>query len=454
MRTVEDLKKTVAGIRDAAGRVSSRENVEKMAHDLLAASRTHADELRKGQYAAMDSHEEIFKSANDPEEFLTTVPMEQEAKEFHKWQDDVLIMTALLTKTHPIVERPDPRSLKTWRRGERRFAKFIKAMSDTAGSGQDWIPTLFSSQLIDTFHLAQRVEGLFDAIDPMPSDPFKIPIVSADGSIKIIPESTIDNATKISAATPGTSNITLETTKLGIRMVFSEELNEDSIIPIMPFLRRKLAQNMAIGVEDALLNGDLSTTHMDTDVTDSVDPRKSWNGLRALSWDVNAAGTTTCLDIGGAQLQLVHVRTVRGYLGKYGADPMNLVYITSPTGALQFMTLDEVRTVDKYGPNATILTGEIGKVDNIPVLLSEKIREDLNGSGFYDSTATDKTMFLCLLRTAFAVGTRRRMTLKTFTDIQTDQQILVGLTRKDFKTYYPGEPVVAQGYDVPNALTS
>jgi len=344
--------------------------------------------------------------------------------------------------------------LKTWRRGERRFAKFIKAMSDTAGSGQDWIPTLFSSQLIDTFHLAQRVEGLVDAIDPMPSDPFKIPIVSADGSIKIIGESTTDNASKISATTPGTSNITLETTKLGIRMVFSEELNEDSIIPIMPFLRRKLAQNMAIGVEDALLNGDLSGTHMDTDVTDSDDPRKSWNGLRALAWDINAAGTTVCLDVGGAQLQLVHVRTVRGYLGKYGASPMDLVYITSPTGALQFMTLDEVRTVDKYGPNATILTGEIGKVDNIPVILSEKIREDLNGSGFYDSTATDKTLFLCLLRTAFAVGTRRRMTLKTFTDIQTDQQILVGLTRTDFKTYYPGEPVVAQGYDVPKALTS
>lgn len=454
MPTVEDLKKKTAEIRDAVSRVKDRENVEKMAQALLATSQGAADDIRKGRFKAMESHGELFKGVGSPDEFIMSKSLDAEVSEFQKWQDDVLILSSLLTVTHPVVEKCDPRSLSTWKRGERRFSKFIKAMSDTAGSGQEWIPTLFSSQLIDTFHLAQRVEALFDAIDPMPSDPFKLPIVSSDGAIKIIGESTSDSSSKIAATTTGTSNITLETTKLGIRMVFSEELNEDSIIAIMPFLKRKLGQIMALGVEDALINGDLSTTHMDTDVTSSTDPRKAWNGLRSLAWDVNAAGTTTCLDVAGAQLALVHIRTIRGYMGKYGADPSGLVYITSPTGALQVMSITELVTLDKYGPNATVLKGEIGKVDNIPVIISEKVRENLNGSGFYDSTSTDKTLLLCAYRGGFCVGTRRKMTLKTFTDIQTDQQILVGLTRKEFESYYPGEPVVTQAYDIPKNLTT
>jgi len=455
MPTVEDLKKKTAEISDAVkNRGMNRENVEKMAQDLLQASHGSSDEVRKGQFRAMDSHDEIFKGVNDPEDFIISKSIDPEVSEFQKWQDDVLILSTLLSKTYPSQDVCNPRTLKTWKKGERRFSKFIKAMSDTSGSGQDWIPTLFSSQLIDVFHLEQRVEALFDAIDPMPSDPFKIPIVSSEGSIKIIAESTSDSASKITATTPGTSNITLETTKLGIRMVFSEELSEDSIIPIMPFLKRHLGKIMALGMEDAIINGDTSTTHMDTDVTSATDPRKAWNGLRAISWDVNAAGTTTALDVAGAQLALVHVRTIRGYLGKYGADPSNLVYITSPTGALQVMSITELVTLDKYGPNATILKGEVGRIDNVPVVISEKVRENLNGSGFYDSTSTDKTLLLCVFRPGFCVGTRRKMTLKTFTDIQTDQQILVGLMRKEFETYYPGEAVVSQAYDVPKNLTS
>jgi len=53
-----------------------------------------------------------------------------------------------------------------------------------------------------------------------------------------------------------------------------------------------------------------------------------------------------------------------------------------------------VRTVDKYGQFATVLNGELGKIDGIPVIVSEKIRENLNASGVYDGTTTTKTL-LC-----------------------------------------------------------
>jgi hypothetical protein len=233
-------------------------------------------------------------------------------------------------------------------------------------------------------------------------------------------------------------------------MLFSEEIDEDSIIPIMPFLREKLAQNMAFGVEDALINGDTSGTHQDSDVTDSDDPRKAWPGLRKLCQSGNK------LDVGGAALTLTHVRTIRGYMFKYGVDPSSLAYITSSTGMLQFLNIPEVITLEKYGPKATVLTGEIGQIDSIPIIISEKIREDLNGSAVYDGTTKDSTMAILVRKNAFTVGTRRRLTLKSWTDIERDQQVLVGTVRKDFQPLYDEtvEDIMSMMYDIPIVLTT
>jgi len=458
MASLDDLKKQVADATAAIQNAASPEALSRIANDTLKALRGDAGSARKGEYSAGDeTPAEILKYADTPEDFICHKcdGEDSEIAGFKKWQDEVLILSALLTQKDPTnpagTVRVNPRTLKTWKRGERKYGRLIKAMSaGTATSGYEWVPTLFSSNLIDTFHLEQRVEALFPAIDPMPSSPYTLPYVVGDGSVKLLSESTTSDPDKITEDTPTTGNLTLTAVKLGIRERFSEEMDEDSIIPVMPFLRQKLVQTMNFGIEDALINGDTSTTHRDSDVTASTDPRKSWNGLRLLAQSGNR------YDVGGAQLNLTHIRTIRQYLGKYGTSPTNLAYITSPTGMIQFLSISEVITLDKYGPNATILNGEIGMIDNIPIIVSEKIRENLNASGFYDGTTTNKSMAICVFRPGFVVGTRRRITLKTWTDIETDQQVLVGTIRKDFKPLYTASTndIVSELYNLPTALTA
>ena len=60
-------------------------------------------------------------------------------------------------------------------------------------------------------------------------------------------------------------------------------------------------------------------------------------------------------------------------MGKYGVKASDLVLACSPTAYYGLVTDDDVATVDKYGPAATILTGELAKVRGIPVVVNENV---------------------------------------------------------------------------------
>jgi HK97 family phage major capsid protein len=119
-------------------------------------------------------------------------------------------------------------------------------MHDATGYGADWIPTGFSADLIDRVRLETKVAALFNRI-PMPQDPYTLPIKSTSGSVYKLGESQTEHesATKITKTEVTTTNVTLASTKMGCRVNFSEELTEDSIIPVLPMLKSDIAVSMA-----------------------------------------------------------------------------------------------------------------------------------------------------------------------------------------------------------------
>jgi HK97 family phage major capsid protein len=442
--TIADIKKRVADLKEASTSSLDRTALLAKANEVVKEAQALAGHARSTHTFEGDPTTEILKGET-PENVLLTKSDNAQLEEFKEWQDNVLLITALLSKRD---EKCNPRTLKLWKAKEKKFAPLIKAMSDSATAGAEWVPTFFSSQLIDVFHLELRIAPLFIQINPMPQDPFQFPTVSGDADVYLTPESTSDDPSKITASTTPTSNLVLTSKKLATRRRFSEEISEDSIIAIAPFIRAKLGQDMAWGLEDALINGDVNTIHQDADVVSANDRRKAFYGLRKMTQSGNAT------DHAGAQVTLTATRNLRVKLGKYGVNPSQLVFITGPAGLMQLLNLDEVTTLDKYGPNATVLTGELGRLDGIPIIISEKIREDLGGDGVYDGTATNKTMIMMAHRQAFVLGTRRRLTVKSWEDIETDQQVLVTTGRWDFKSLYPfaTESIVSSLYDVPTAL--
>lgn len=361
--------------------------------------------------------------------------------EWQKMNDDLLILGTMLygkvNKNQLVATMPQIlRDTKMYQRAMTRLksdGELRKALyTSGAGAGLEWIPTGFSNQLMEKIRLAQMIEATIPQIN-MPTNPYKIPVESAGATGYFVPESTADEATKIKASSPTTANFTFNAKKFAGRVVYSEEVDEDSIVNIMDFTRNSLVIAISEAKETALLNGDDSTTHQDSNVTDSYDARKAFKGLRYYA--LNCAATSY-KDASNANLSTTLLRGTRLLMGKFGVNPRNLFYACSPIGYIQFLNISELLTLDKYGPQATILNGEIGRFDGAPVLVSEFMWDNLNASGVYDATTTNRTSVLLYHRNGFMIGNRTGVTLATDRDIERDQMKLVAKQRIAFEDPY------------------
>jgi hypothetical protein len=219
----------------------------------------------------------------------------------------------------------------------------------------------------------------------------------------------------------------------------TEELVEDSIIPALPLLKKDIVEAIATAIETATINGDTTAPHQDSDVVDARDARKAWMGYRQLA--------QAALDMGGT-LTHTQLKVLRGLMGVYGVNPNKLALVCSMQGYLKMTDLEQVKTLDKYGPKATVITGELAKVDNIPVVVSEWARDDLNADGVYDGITETFTQLMLVYRGAMLYGDRRNVTVKTDFDIERDQNILVATQRLAFsRVFAEAETFIARGYE-------
>lgn len=357
-----------------------------------------------------------------------TKRFEEDLKTIQDMNDQILICAKALS-VHP----KDLEMYEEYEKAAKDFAS--KAMvSTTASSGDEFVPTNFSAQIIDRVRLELKVAALHDRM-PMLSNPYTLPLEGSDSTAYLTAESSVEatEAGRITASTPGSKNVTFTAKKLAARSVFSEEINEDSIIAIFPYVRGKIVLAMANAIEDCTINGDDSGTHQDADVTSSADARKAWKGYRKLA--VSGAKR----DAGGDALDAADMRVARKKMGKYGVNPKDLAWVVGVATYSQMLSEDDAsgfndfRTLEKYGPNAVVLNGVMGFFDGIPVIVSEFVRETLNASGVYDSTTHTTSSIMLVNRSRFMYGDRKAITVKSYEDIQTDQMVLVTKQRLDFQ---------------------
>lgn len=322
------------------------------------------------------------------------------------------------------------------------FRKMLKQMdTGTTTDGGDWVPTNFSAEWIRFMVLELKVINLLRKV-MMPTDSYRLPYVSAQMSVYYIAEQTADAGTKITASNPQTANLNLNAQKIGVRVPWSTELEEDSIVPILAMLREELARIVAQGLEDAAQNGDTSGTHQDTDVTASTAVTKMFRGFRfhgLSSANFQQALTT---------FNITNLRALRAKMGKFGVNPNDLFFVMGPIVYLKnFLNLADVVTVDKYGSQAVVVTGEVARLDGIPVVVSQVARENLNTSSVYDGTTTNNGCVMLVHRPSWYFGTRRPMDLKFYEDTQYDQKYLTGTGRYALNTHLTTSAVAVIGTD-------
>lgn len=437
--TKEEVDGLIKTVKDAADALKSAQgdmkaSVEKMVEQALKSvlashPGTVAEPIRKVEFPAEAKGSALEVIASMPEEAQKTL-------------DDCFILSKILQR--PVT------SLKSWSKWTSKHGEFKKALDTAAsGGGAEWIPTDFTTRLWELVRVQGVVAGLFTVI-PMPTNPYKLPIElgrlkswkhseqNADtGQIKI----------PVSDVASLTGNQTLTAIGHGVRVLISKDLEEDSIVPMLPFLQSRIVMALAEGREDCIINGDTQSTHQDSDTTDASDRRKMWDGLRRYAL---ANSYTTDL----ATLTLDNMRILRSTMGRYGVQPGELAHIMDLRSYIKALSIESITTLEKFGPNATVIKGQLGAIDGSPVVVTEWARNDLDSTGVNSATAANniKGGLLTVNRMGFVIGERRNASVQLLKELyaESDQDALVIRERVIFDDTYPiaSNATVALGYNV------
>ncbi|NQW16760.1 MAG: phage major capsid protein [Chloroflexi bacterium] len=309
----------------------------------------------------------------------------------------------------------------------------LKAAMDsiTAGTGDELVASSEANLLWRDVNLETRVASLFSRIE-MPTNPFDIPLQVGDVTWFPGTENVSSKSTALS-----TGRQTLTAYELVAEVPWSLALDEDSVIAMLPEVRRTLIRNAAEVIDDVVLNGDRTTTNNingDGATIAATDPGKAqwlvgFDGLLHLPLVDNTAQSN---NLNGAVSAGAYNQGLR-LLGKYGVRTSESVFITDVNTFLSSLGMVEVETVDKLGPAATILSGQLGVIYGHPIVVSEQMRlADTDGKVTDAGNGTNTGRILAVNRSQWRLGFRRALLIETERDIQKRQNIMVVSMRLGF----------------------
>lgn len=296
-----------------------------------------------------------------------------------------------------------------------------------SGSGAELVPTDLSSELMMRLYLESSLVALFARQEfQMPADTFKFPLTTTRPAFYVGSENPGSDATESS---PGTSSLTLDAAKLIGRTDYSYEAEEDSLIALLPMITAQLSEAAAAAYESAIISGDTTATHQDSDYHGvTAHHAKLFKGLRKYAL---AGSCSTSLASGG--ISAANLNAMFKSMGKWASRAKDCAIIVGSKGYRDILGLTETLTVDKLGPQASILTGMVGALYGVPIFVSEQMRENTNASGVYDGTTTTKGTILIVHVPSYVAGVRRGFTVETDVNRKQQTKSVIASFRRDFK---------------------
>jgi HK97 family phage major capsid protein len=164
---------------------------------------------------------------------------------------------------------------------------------------------------------------------------------------------TLNTTSGGSAVSHKLNEVTLNAYKIATKEFVGYEEEEDSLLVLMPMIREAMVRRCAKAIDSALLVGA-------ADSTVPISGLANRAGASATAQQ-NAVATT---------VTLAKMRALRASLGNYGLDPADVAYIVSNEVYYDLMEADQFMTMEKVGPLATVITGQIGMIGGSPVIAS------------------------------------------------------------------------------------
>lgn len=341
-------------------------------------------------------------------------------------------------------------SLKSGRMSPEGYERAVRAM-DTAesGYGLQLVGAQYVHDLWKGAEAKSRVFGLFNSFE-MTAPTAYLPVQATLPVVSYVGESTgaLAFASPYGTTKTGSNRVQCDAKKLILHQVWSGEMEEDSLVAFIPFLRDEQQRSWAYHMDSLLLNGDTTVAGTGNINSDDAAPAAtafyvSMNGIRHSALVSNTANTE---NVGGA-LTLNHLRKQMGRMldVTYKHDwshPLNaddFVYIADPETADVISFFDECLTVDKIGDRATVLNGQIGRILNHPLIASMEVsKTPATGRTSSAAPATNTKGQLVAVNTrGGVVGNRRQLQTELERLPASDQTRIIQSTRLGFGRFTP-----------------
>lgn len=327
-----------------------------------------------------------------------------------------------------------------------------KAFSDSAGVGAEWVPDLLLPTLMSKLYTPRAVESLFGTID-MPGKELRLPFLTYKVKPYLKSGATWSS---ITAEDDTTSQVSMTAKSLAARITVDEDASVDSIVAGLDYARASLADAIASAVEDAIINGDTAGSHQDTIASwnprsrwnasglgGSDDHRSAWLGLRAQAFDVSATR-----DASADSDHYNGILTTRALMdGAHGVGS-NLALVCSPEYYLtHLLAVDEVATIDKLGPMAQVVTGQVASIGGMSVVPSDFMTADLAATGLFTGSGS-YTAYAIVDRDAYAMGNYKPLTIDIQREIVNGAIEVVATRRTIFKCMQEADKTVAYAFKI------
>ena len=314
------------------------------------------------------------------------------------------------------------------------------------GYGQELVGVQYVSELWDAARQDSRIFGLIDTFEMLHPSAY-LPVVADLPEPILSAENTSENTFLAGTGRVGSNRVNVVAKKMLINQIWTYELEEDAIIPFLPFIRQQVAASLAFYSDSVILNGDTTdaaTGNINSDDADPADTKfyLAFDGLRHVGLvdnsnnEINAAGAIALSQLAGLKGKMLD-NTYKIDWG-HPVRSSDLIYVCDPQTADAIAQLDQVVTVDKFGPQAGVLVGQIGNILGNPIISTMAMGLTEADGKISDTPANNtKGQVVAFNRNAFKVGIRKAVTLELERMPGMQQSRLVASFRLGFGRYSP-----------------
>lgn len=315
--------------------------------------------------------------------------------------------------------------------------------SDVSGTTElpEWLGEQFAADIIERVMVLANVEAIFPKYTmPANTEVFSIPQKTDNTKAYLIAPAA--DAIE-SALTSG--KVSFQTKRLMTFAMVSDQASDETVVALIELVKADIAESLVKAMENALINGDTDATGSNINGAAvgalATDQTKLFDGLRKLS-----TGNTVTFGSTPTYAKMVQMRK---QMGNYGVNLADLIYIIAPSTYYNLTLLPELLTMDKYGAEATVFKGEVGKIGGVPVIVSEYVGENLTAAGIVDDgTPGITTAILLVNKRFFAVADRGTVGFEQDRNIRSTTDMFVGYRDINFQKLYTTDLVSVIGLDV------